>query len=237
MIRFTSSVLAVFLLNFTFAITATADQLPLPDQPHIIVNGYGYIDQIPDQATVRFEVTVTAADFSTAKKEVDAIVAKAIRAAKKQKVDDDNINASKINAAPQYQWNNKIRVYTGERVSRQVQVKLTEIERYNKLVEGILSSGVTRLQSVQLDFSKRAQLEMKALTLALDNAKNKAKIMANHLGEKLAGVFQIAPIGATPVVTHMAMRANRESQSDGGALKPGKQKIQQQVRVVYLLGH
>lgn len=217
----------------TFPLSAA--EFPLPKHPHIIVNGYGQIEQVPDKAIVRFEVSAIASNFSLAKEAVDKIIYQAIKAAKKQRVAEDDINASKINASPQYNWEDKNRIYKGERVSRQVEVRLTNIERYNSLVEGLLASGISRLQPVELDFSDRHSLENKALTLALDDAKQKATTMAEHLGTKLKGIFQIAPLTQNSMVSRMAMRASAESSNDQAPLKPGKQTIQQQIRVVYLL--
>jgi uncharacterized protein YggE len=217
------------------ALSSNAAEFPLPDSPHIIVTGRGQIEQVPDKAIIRFEVSATGNTFSLAKKTVDQIIAQAIKAAKKEHVDEDDINASKINASPQYDWQDKARIYKGERVSRQVEVRLSNIERYNSLVEGLLQSGISRLQPVELDFSDRNVLENRALTLALDDAKKKASAMAEHLGTKIKGIFQIAPLEHHSIVSRMALRASPESSSEEAPLKPGKQIIQQQIRVIYLL--
>ncbi|MFT5691427.1 MAG: hypothetical protein ACI92E_000756 [Oceanicoccus sp.] len=227
-----TATLLIFAIH-TFSLRAS--EFPLPDNPHIIVNGHGHIEQVPDKAILRFEVSAIAANFSLAKQSVDEIISRAIKAAKKNHVDEDDINASKINASPQYDWHEKTRSYKGERVSRQVEVRLTNIEHYNSLVEGLLKSGISRLQPVELDFSDRKSLESKALIIALDDAKRRANTMAEHLGTKLKGIFQIAPLEHNTMVSRMAMRATAESSSDKAPLKPGKQTIRQQIRVIYLL--
>lgn len=227
-------VLFIALLLSAYTGMANAE-LPLPKQAHIIVNGYGAIEQVPDLVVIRFEVAATAKSFSLAKQSVDSTIAKAIKAAKKHSVVEDNINASKINASPQYEWQNKERIYKGERVSRQVEIKLTEAKRYNDLVDALLAAGISRLQPVQLDFTLRDELENKALLLALDDAKQKAQTMAQHLGSSVERVFQIAPVERAHFAGRMAMSASLESDSEKAPLKLGKQKLEQQIRVVYLL--
>lgn len=227
---------ATLLIFATQTFPLSAAEFPWPDNPHIIVNGLGQIEQVPDRAIIRFEVSAIATTFSLAKQSVDAIISRAIKAAKKAQVHEDGINASKINASPQYDWQEKSRTYKGERVSRQVEIRLGNIERYNSLVEGLLASGISRLQPVELDFSDRKSLENRALMLALDDAKQKANAMAEHLGTTLEGVFQIAPLEQNSMVSRMAMRATAESSDDRAPLKPGKQTIRQEIRVVYLLG-
>jgi len=227
----------LFLPLLTAALTLTLSALPaaaqLPPQPHIIVEGLGQIEQIPDLAIIRFEVVSTAADASTAKQNVDGIVGAAIAAATAQRVPESAIKASKINAAAQYDWHNQSRVYKGERVSRQVEITLADTERYNDLIDALLATGISQLQSPQLAFSHRRQLQHKALKLALDDAKDRAGLMAQHLGEKLGRVFQIAPVTAQTGPRPMAMRA--ESVSTSAGLKLGEQTIEQKIRVVYLL--
>jgi uncharacterized protein YggE len=227
-------ILCIGLLLLVFTSTSNAE-LPLPKQAHIIVNGYGATDQIPDLIIIRFEVAATAKNFSLAKQSVDGTIAKAINATKKQGVAEDNINASKINASPQYEWQDKDRVYKGERVSRQVEIKLTEANRYNDLVDALLAAGISRLQPVQLDFTLRDELENKALLLALDDAKQKAQSMAEHLGSSIGRVFQIAPLERARFSNRMAMAVSEDSGNDKSPLKLGKQKLEQKIRVVYLL--
>ncbi|ARN74054.1 SIMPL domain-containing protein [Oceanicoccus sagamiensis] len=224
--------LTVLLLHPLYS---TAADLPLPDDPHIVVNGYGMVEQVPDIIVLSFEVSAVKENFSAAKDTVDAIIAKAVVAARDQGIEDDKINASKINAAPQYEWQNKNRVYKGERISRQVQLTLNEAERYNALVDGLLAAGISRLQPVKLDFSQRDALENKALNLALDDAKNKAQSMAKHVGTKVKAVFQIAPVDQGRRYERMAMSADMAGNEKKAGLKLGRQSIEQRIRVVYLL--
>ena len=212
-----------------------AEPFPLPDQPHIIANGLGAIEKTPDIVTLRFNVSAKAESLSAAKKTVDNIVAKAIAAATKNAVIKDHITASKLSAYPQYEWKNSTRRYVGEQVDRLVEIKLTKTKRYNGLVDGLLSAGVTRLQPAQLDFSQREKLESDALLVALDNARNKARAMANHLGAELGEIYQIAPVDQHQRVQSLSMRANSESNMPSAPLSLGKQKIEQRVQVVFLL--
>ena len=85
---------------FIYQPSTLAAELPLPDDPHIVVTGYGAVEQVPDIIKVSFEASAVKENFSQAKAAVDTIIAKAIKAAGQQGIEADNINASKINAAP-----------------------------------------------------------------------------------------------------------------------------------------
>lgn len=214
---------------------ATAYELPLPNKPHLIIEGYGAVEEVPDIVKIDFEVSVIAANLSLAKQKVDVIVGKAIAAARKQNIPEDQINASKIQAHPQYEWKQSGREYKGENVIRRVRVTLTEPDRYNALVDGLLAAGVSRLQHVQMDFSKRQALENKAMKLALKNARQQAVTISKALDNRLAGIFQVAPVSQPVIMARLEMSAKAADQSEPSGLELGKQMLEQRVRVVYLL--
>ena len=215
-------------------IPANATASDLPDKPHIIVHGYGSIEKIPDIIKLQFEVFVTASSLSKAKSSVDKKVHAAISAAIKEGTEKENINASKINAAPQYQWRTKNREYIGERVSRQIEMTITKPETYNDVVNALLAAGIDRLQQPRLDFSNREALEQSALERALDDAKQQAETIANHLDIKIKGVFQIAPVDR-PVIRHRMAMAASDNKQEAAPLKLGNQRIEQRVKIIYLL--
>jgi uncharacterized protein YggE len=212
-----------------------AAQLPTPQQPHIVVEGLGEIKKIPDLAIIRFDVVSTATNASTAKQNVDAIVGKAIAAAKHLGVAEAAIKASRINAAAQYDWNNQQRVYKGERVSRQVEMSLQDTDRYNDLIDALLAVGISQMQPPQLTFSDHRQLQHDALKLALEDARDRAQLMAGQLGEQLGRVFQIAPVNHQAGHRSMAMLAQADQGQANASLTLGRQTVEQRVRVVYLL--
>lgn len=223
------------LLMFLFCLPTVAEQLPLPPQSHIVIEAVGELQRVPDIVELDIDIRHTASSFAEAKKSVDLIVSAAIRAALEHKVKSDDINASQIQASPQYQWQGKDKIYQGEQVSRQLHIRLNKTEHYNALVNALLESGVSRLNRSQFSFSKQAQLEKLALEQALDNARQQARAIASHMNIKLGRVYQIAPVGpvAYPRGQLMEMADSKAANAD---LKPGKQTIRQQIRVVYLLG-
>ena len=231
-IRQIISTLAV--LYFCFSCPAYAEELPLPARPHIVVKGIGEVEQVPDIVTLYLEVSATAGNFSAAKQQVDVIVAKAIQAAKKYGVKAADINASKIQAAPQYEWQNQQRTYKGERITRQLAVKSTQPDNYNDLIEGLLAAGISRLQNVELSFSDRDKLEAEAMRLALRDAHRQAQTIAAELHIKLGEIYQVAPLSAAPTMRTFAMAA-AEPKAERAPLELAKQRVEQQVRVVYLL--
>ena len=234
--RYFTALLSCFSFFLISSHTLAQADLPLPDSPHIVINGYGAVEAVPDMVTLNFQATATADNFKLAKQTVDATVGKVFAAAKAHKVKADDIHAAQINANPQYEWRQNERVYKGEQVSRQLEIKLTDTDRYNDLVNALLETGVQRMTSTNLDFQQRSELEQQAMTRALDNAQQQAKTISKHLGMKIKTIYQIAPQQQRTVMHRLAMSADMEKgPADSIGLVLSKQKIEQQMRVVYLL--
>ena len=212
----------------------TAEPLPLPPQAHIVVEGLGTVERIPDIVELDIDIRKTAISFAQAKKQVDQIIKAAIQAARKHKVKPEDINASQIQATPQYHWRDKEKIYKGEQVSRQLHIKLKEPEHYNALVNALLDSGVSRLNRASFSLCNQSELQQLALQQAMDNAREQALTISSHMNIPLGPIFQIAPVGP---VAHEGARLMKmaDSESTDSGLKPGKQSIRQQIRVVYLL--
>jgi uncharacterized protein YggE len=222
------------LLASVFCFPVTAEPLPLPPQAHIVVEGLGTVERVPDIVELDIDIRKTANNFAEAKKQVDDIIKAAIQAANKHGVKSEDINASQIQATPQYQWHDKEKIYKGEQVSRQLHIKLKEPEHYSALVNALLDSGVSRLNRARFSFSNQAELQQLALQQAIDNAREQALTITSHMNISLGPVFQIAPVGPVAYSGARLMKMADSESTDSG-LKPGKQTIRQQIRVVYLL--
>lgn len=204
-------------------------------QAHIIVEGQAEITAKPDIVTLSLSVEETASNFTEAKNIVDKAVNNIIKTAEKNGIHKKDINASQINAHPEYEWQNNKRIYRGERVNRQVTLILRNTNNYNHLVDALLKTGLERIDQSQLSFSNRNSLENNALTLALDDAKQQAEVIAKHLGNQITGVYQIVPMSRGQQVYHMEMRTASMKANDAGGMHIGDKKIEKAVKVIYLI--
>ena len=55
------------LLSLHPSFAAATQLLPLPDKPHLLIEGKGVIEQVPDLIYIRFDVSATAGSLSKAK--------------------------------------------------------------------------------------------------------------------------------------------------------------------------
>ncbi len=212
----------------------------LPTERHIAVSGQGYIEAVPDIATVHVTVEHLASSLLQAKTKVDEITAGTIKAVSGLGIKEDDIIASDIQASPQYDWTENGQVYKGEHISRTISVTLRKVELYSKLVHTLVKAGITRIDHIELDFSNREQLENKALGNAISNVKEKARVIAAAFGAKVGKVYKIGELSPPSIFMPQAERLQAMKAADAAAtpsesLKVGRQKIYQDIQTVFYL--
>jgi uncharacterized protein len=215
-----------------------ADGLPI--ERHIAVSGQGYVEAVPDIATVHVSVEHLDSSLLQAKSKVDEITASTIKAASSLGIKEDDIIASDIQASPQYDWTEKGQVYKGEHVARTISVTLRRIDLYSKLVHTLIKAGITRINHIELDFSNREQLQNKALEKAIANIKEKARVIAAAFGARPGKVYRIGEIPPPSIFEPQMERLQAMKTADAGAeasdsLKVGKQKLYQDIQAVFFL--
>lgn len=178
-----------------------------PRDPYIQVNGHGELHVAPDMAYVNLTLQQTDIDAKTARADVEGRAAKVIALARKLGLADKDIVAPAVTVYPQYGWVSEgggisssasgKRAYKliGYNVSRSISLTLHDLSRYGELADGLFSAGVTDLGGVSLDRSDRAALQQQARGLAVQDAHDKAAVLAKSAGVSVGPVFSISEQG------------------------------------------
>jgi uncharacterized protein YggE len=206
--------------------------------PLLSTQAEGFVEAVPDIVVVDIAITHTAATLAEAKKHVDDIGNNVMRAADKAGVRKEDIQASKIQAAPDYDWNNGQRTLRGQQVSRQFELKLRDVERYGALVQALAEADVSQINGIRTEFSKQQQLEQDALQQAIANVQVKAKSMAAGFGRKVEGVVAVNEDGGALAPQPFELRAMKASAPAGGnesELTVGKRRITKGVAATFRL--
>ncbi|MET0377434.1 MAG: SIMPL domain-containing protein [Spongiibacteraceae bacterium] len=207
--------------------------------PQLSAQAEGFVEAVPDTVVVDVTLSHTAATLAEAKKRVDQIGNGVIRAADQQGIRKDDVQASKIQAAPDYDWNNGQRTLRGQQVSRQFELKLRDVERYGALVQALADAEVTQINGIRTEFSKQQQLEQEALAQAIANVQAKAKTMAAGFGRKIEGVISVNEDGNSPQPVHYELRAKTmttsTSANNESELTVGKRRIVKNISATFRL--
>lgn len=181
----------ILIATFLFAVQSVGAQQLQSPQDHISVVGAGEIEGEPDQAILNISISAQESTLVEAKKIADLRYTKVLTQIKDAGIEDKDIKATRINAQPQYEWGSSKRVYKGEKVSRSLRVTINDLDKVSELMQSIVDSGVSTIDSMTTGFQNPQALQQQALGLAADDAKAKAEFLANRLGRKLGQAYLI----------------------------------------------
>lgn len=222
-------------------IPAIAAALVLPlqaqaDEEYVEVSGNGEISAWPDFVTLTMTISATANDAASAKQQVDAQVNQLLAVASNYAISEEDIDASRIHRQPVWEWKREGREYRGEQVSRPVTLTLRDTNQYGALSHDVIAIKGLSLNGQTLGFADRKALEQQAMTLALLDARDKAKHMATTLGTGIEEVLSIIEQSgsSSPMMEGRVMAAMAKS-SEPAPMLIQEQKIRTSVLVRFEL--
>lgn len=206
------------------------------EMPHIQVAAEGSIEVMPDFMRLQVVVEKTG-EASDNKQQVDKIVAQVIAAAQETGIDKPHIDASQLSIQPYYEWQKGKRLLKGETVRRTVSIKLYRLDRYTELAAAVAGLDISQFSQQGFGFDKPQQQHNKALVLALNNARDKATVIAETLGRKLGRVYQVSESGgfSQPMPVMRAQAMAMQEDAGGAPLEVRPQTVTVNVNMVYML--
>jgi uncharacterized protein len=150
----------------------------------------------------------------------------------KSGVEEKDIQSMRVDLNPWFEHLQSQRIQKGFILSRQVAVTLRSMEKYDQIIDGLLRLGANRIEGFNYVVKDPEQDYLKALELALTDAKLRADKIAAAVGVKVGEVISVQEgSGYAP------MPRARESMmmADSGGYLPGQVSTNAQVSVVYSL--
>ena len=200
----------------TIAYTATQAQ-ELKPMPIISVSGEGKVNVTPDQAFISIAVETKGSNATEVKKQNDIVVEKVVQYLKKSKVPTADVQTKRVSLNPQYEYDKKKYNYIA---TQTIDILLKDLSLYDVLMEGLVDSGINRINTVEFRSSKLAQHESEARKLAMKDAKARAEDFVSVLGQKVGKAFTISDNSQTynpqPIMYAMA----KDRAEAGGMVAP-----------------
>jgi len=222
------------LLTLVFPAALYAD-----DTGFIEVHGEAEVWAKPDFAQIDIFIERKGKSSQIAKADSDLVVDKLINALKPW-VEQSAIQSTDFYIQPEYRWHDGKREFIAYKAQRKLVVKLTTLESYSQVLEKLSAMDAGRVSFSGAGFDDVDALQHQALVLALKNAKQKAKVMAESLDMKVDGVLQISEkITGSPIMPmhapQMEMAAASTGQKAESHLVIKKQKVRAKVVVRFAL--
>lgn len=160
------------------------------DQPQVSSSGLGVIEAQPDIAIISGRVTVQQDTPEEAVEVARDKLDRIIKALSKKGIASQDLQAAEVLVNPQYHYpRNKPRELSGYQASANFSAKLRELTKLSELYGVLFKAGATQLEPTRFDFSHRDELELQAITKAVEIAKRKAQAGLKPLGQKVGDVL------------------------------------------------
>lgn len=157
----------------------------------VSVIGQGEVQTLPDRATVNFAVEQRGKQVPPAQQRAGETTAALLELCQKLGIGEEHVSTSQLVIQSNYRWDQGKREFVDYIVTRHMTVELRELEKLGALLEGAVALGINNVSPPQLGSSRAAELELEALRLAADNARDKARALAQQLDAKLGAVRRL----------------------------------------------
>ena len=120
------------------------------------VTGKGTVTVAPDRVLIKARIEHTGKSAAEVKTQNDKIVSEVIRYLKSQDIPSKNIQTDYINLNKDYNYNTKETFYSANQA---ISILLEDIGRYEKVMSGLMQSGLNRIDGIQFKTSRKEALE------------------------------------------------------------------------------
>lgn len=201
--------------------------------PSVEVTGEGIVNVVPDQVTVNVRVENTGSNPKELKQKNDRTVAEVLQFVEGMGIESKYVQTDFVRLSKNYEYNTKTYNYVA---NQSLTIKLVSLKQYEPLMNGLLETGINRIEGVNFSSSNMESLQSQARKKAVENAKMKAAEYALVLGQSIGKATQISEFQRVnnpgPMLrSAMAM----DSESSAKTLAPGEMQVSVRVNVSFVL--
>jgi uncharacterized protein YggE len=229
----------------------TTGSSPASEGTTAIITGQGMVSRAPDTATVTAAIQTNDDVAANATEKNNAALAALNTALGALHVDASDIKTTYYNvtfiprpvppAVPQGAIVQPSYPYQGARygylVNRQLSIALARVGDVGAVIDAAVKAGVTNINGVQYGLKDRKSANDAALTLALEDAANQAKVVAAASHMRVAGVkqIQVGSSYAGPMPVPMRAISNVISTGQPTEITPNAVDVRATATVTYFL--
>jgi len=207
----------------------------------VSVQGQGVVRVLPDQAEVRFGITIRGESPEEVRKESAERAKKALEFIRELGIADRHIRMNVLRLREVIERDPRTRkiTYKGYEAIREFTVTVDDLEKVPELIAGIVQGGVNRLLGISYGLQDPVRVRNQALEKAARDAREKAQLLAQTLGAQLGQVISVSESNASfpqPVFERASMMmAKAVPDAVPEAYAAGEIEVRATVRVVFAL--
>lgn len=229
--------LATSLALLVFLLVKTNQELNTAATTNTVsFNGSGKVLATPDVAILDLAIVT---DGTTSKEAQDANSKKSKTLTdflKGQDIDENDIKTTGYNIYPQYTYPSYAKPQiTGYQVNQTIQVKVRDLEKIDRILDGVVTNGVNQINSFQYTIDDAEELREQARQKAIADAREKSDKLEGQLGIHLGKVVGFSENTAGfPVPVYYDRAASGGGMGGGGPSVPaGQNEIVVDVTLTY----
>ena len=209
--------LLAMLMCFAVLAVGTAAALAEEDgATKLTVSGSGVVLVESDLAIVTVGVREVSDDVLKAQSAVNDKIAAVRQALLDAGVQEADISTDSINIYANYDYSDGAEILVGYTANNSLSVRTSDMENVGALIDAAFAAGANTLDNVQFTVQDSAEAQEQALTMAVEDARRKAEVLAAAVG---MGVVSIDTIAETGVYTYDSMR--NFAVADAAAMESG----------------
>ncbi len=205
--------------------------------PYVSVAGEGIVKVVPDQVIINVRVENDGNNAASVKSANDNTINSVLKFCKQMKINNKDVQTAYIRLNKNYDYNRKVYKYTA---NQSLSIKLRKLSDYEALMQGLLESGINRIDGVNFKSSNMDSYLSEARKKAVANAKKKAMEYAGVLDQKIGKAISISEhainIG-NPVdfKNRVELRSMGASDSNSESISIGEMLVTSKVNVTFIL--
>ena len=213
----------------------------------LTVTGDGESSSRPDRAVVRLGATAQAETASAAQEQVNQVVQAAVEAIRAAGIREEMISTAGISLYPVYsdqaprplpgggqQRPPEPRI-VAYRASNSVRVIVDDLTKVGDVIDEAVKAGANQIEGLSFELKDDTAARREALTGASKQARAKADAIAQAMGLRIDGVFQVTEGGVQVMQPRMELARAGVAAMDaaGTPVQPGQVDVHASVTVTY----
>jgi hypothetical protein len=201
------------------------------------------MDVMPDLIGVYFNVETDGSTSKISEDENSAITDALMEKLSQQGFEEEEIQTTSYNIYPNYNWNSGKNRITGYRASHTLRIEISseDSEKLGTIIDAATDSraGISYI-NFELSKDKENEYKSEALKLAAQDAKLKAKSIADGLDKRLGRLvstsdnsFYYSPWRVYESAASGGISSNDEAKMESASIQPGEQTITGRISATY----
>lgn len=210
-------------------------------QNTVAIRGQGKIDAKPDLAIVNLGVRTESLDIAKAQADNAKKMNKIVDYLKKLGISEKDLKTTGYNIWPRYEYQEGTgkRRLAGYEIYQNLNVKIRDFANIGKVLSEVTNLGANEISDLFFDIDDLSKAQDVARNKAIEDAKNKAKILGNQLGIKLDKIIGFNEFsGSYPVYRDWGIGGGGKGIAQEALMpvaEPGTNEINLEVELIYRL--